>query len=328
MTEQPNEARAVNDFALNVRAGVIADRMAFYAKEFGVTVNDLPSGARVIDAGVAARGGLGAGQAIAHICMGGLGHVSFVPLSIGGDAYQGVQVWTDHPAIACMASQYAGWAIHVDKFFAMGSGPLRALARVEHELFEKLAYTESANRGALVLEGRTPPTNDVATWVSERAGLPPSALTFIIAPTASAAGSVQIATRILETGLHKMDALGFDVRLVTDAIGTAPLAPVAKDDLRAIGRTNDCILYGGQARYTVQADDATLETLAHQLPASASADYGTPFYEIFERYNRDFYKIDKSLFSPGEVWLTSATSGRTFHAGRLEPSVLRTSLFG
>jgi methenyltetrahydromethanopterin cyclohydrolase len=202
------------------------------------------------------------------------------------------------------------------------------MARVEHELFDKLAYSETAERGVLVLEGRVIPTDDVVAWVSERAGLPPAALTFIIAPTASIAGGVQITARIIETGLHKMDALGFDVRLVTSASGTTPIPPVAKNDLRAIGRTNDCMLYGGQARYTVRADDATLEELARNLPASASSDYGTPFHEIFERYDRDFYRIDKLLFSPAEVWLTSATSGRTFHGGRLEAGVLRTSLFG
>ena len=103
---------------------------------------------------------------------------------------------------------------------------------------------------------------------------------------------------------------------------------MAKNDLRAIGRTNDCILYGGQARYTVRADDATLEELAAKVPASSSSDYGTPFYEIFQRYDRDFYKIDKLLFSPAEVWLTSATTGRTFHGGRVDAAVLRESLFG
>ena len=90
--------------------------------------------------------------------------------------------------------------------------------------------------------------------------------------------------------------------------------------MRAIGRTNDCILYGGQARYTVRADDEELAELATRLPASASADYGTPFYDIFKRYDNDFYKIDPMLFSPAEVWLTSATSGRTFHAGKLRPT--------
>jgi len=318
----------VSDSSLNARAVQIADRMVERAAELRVDVHTISSGARVIDAGVVAPGGFGAGEAMALACMGGLGHLSFVPLSIGGDSYQGVQVWTDHPAVACMASQYAGWAVHVDKYFAMGSGPLRAVARVEHELFEKLGVAETAERGVLVLEGRAAPDDAVATWVSERAGLPPSALTFIVAPTASIAGGVQIAARIIETGLHKMHTLGFDVRLVTSAIGTAPVPPVAKNDLRAIGRTNDCILYGGQARYTVRADDATLEALAAKMPASASPDYGTPFYDIFERYERDFYKIDKLLFSPAEVWLTNAASGRTFHAGRLDPAVLRTSLLG
>jgi methenyltetrahydromethanopterin cyclohydrolase len=313
---------------LNARAATLADLMVDRAAELRVRAHTLPSGARVIDAGIDAPGGLAAGQAMAHVCMGGLGHVNFVPLLIGGDPYQGVHVWTDHPVESCMASQYAGWAVHVDKYFAMGSGPLRAVARVEHELFAKLGYEETADRGVLVLEGRTLPTDDVVAWVSERAGIEPAALTFIIAPTASLAGGVQIPARIIETGLHKMDALGFDVRLVTTADGTAPIPPLAKNDLRAIGRTNDCLLYGGQARYTVRADDATLQELAAKMPASASPDYGTPFYEIFERYERDFYKIDKLLFSPAEVWLTSATSGRTFRAGRVDATVLRSSLFG
>ena len=315
-------------YKLNARAAAIADEMRNDPIAFGVELHTLPNGARVIDAGVHAAGGRAAGRAMAQACMGGLGHLSFVPVVVGDDVYQGVEVWTDHPAVACMSSQYAGWAVQVGEYFARGSGPLRAIARVEHELFEKLAQEEYADRGILILESRSVPTDTVAAWVAERAGLEPNALTFIVAPTASIAGGVQIAARILETGLHKMDALGFDVRQVTHAIGTAPVPPVAKNDLRAIGRTNDCILYGGQARYTVRADDATLEELAARIPASASSDYGTPFYEIFERYDRDFYKIDKLLFSPAEVWLTSATSGRTFHGGRVDASVLRTSLFG
>ena len=313
---------------MNERAWAIADDCVARADELRVAAHTLPGGARVIDAGIAVAGGLGAGLVLAELCMGGLAHVDHASIVIDGEAWPGVQVWTDHPAIACMASQYAGWAVSVDDYFAMGSGPLRSVARVEHELFDKLGYSEHADRGVIVLETRAMPTPRIVEWVSERASLPASALTFIVAPTASLAGGVQIAARIIETGLHKMNTLGFAVTRVTSAFGTAPVPPVAKNDLRAIGRTNDCILYGGQARYTVRADDAELEALAEQLPASASADYGTPFFEIFERYERDFYKIDKLLFSPGEVWLTNATTGRTFHAGAVNPSILRTSLFG
>jgi methenyltetrahydromethanopterin cyclohydrolase len=226
-----------------------------------------------------------------------------------------------------MASQYAGWAIDAPGYFAMGSGPLRAKARVERELFAKLGYAEDATRGVLVLEGRRLPTDDVAAWVAGKAGVAPHAITFAVAPTASLAGGVQIVARVLETGLHKMDAIGFDVTRVVSAMGTAPLPPTARSDIHAIGRTNDCILYGGQARYTLRAEDDELARLAERLPASGSPDYGTPFHDIFKRYDNDFYKIDPMLFSPGEVWLTSATSGRTFHAGRLNVDVLRASLF-
>jgi methenyltetrahydromethanopterin cyclohydrolase len=317
----------MTDLGMNDRASLLADSYIQRAVELRIASETLSTGARVVDAGVNVPGGFAAGLALAELCMGGLGHVEFASLAIGGEAWPGVNVWTDHPAEACMASQYAGWAINPDGFFAMGSGPLRAKARVERELFGRLGYAEAATRGVLVLEGRTLPTDAVVSWVAAKAGLAPDALTFVVAPTASLGGGVQIVARVLETGLHKMETIGFDVTRVVSAMGTAPLPTSARSDMRAIGRTNDCILYGGQARYTVRAEDAELDELAKRLPASASADYGTPFYDIFKRYDNDFYKIDPMLFSPAEVWLTSATSGRTFHAGRLNPEVLRVSLF-
>jgi methenyltetrahydromethanopterin cyclohydrolase len=316
------------DLDMNERAWLLADRYIERAAELRVAVHSLASGARVVDAGIEVPGGFAAGLALAELCMGGLGHVAFAALTIGGETWPGVQVWTDHPAESCMASQYAGWAVNPGGFFAMGSGPLRAKAGVERELFARLGYKEEATRGVIVLEGRSLPTDEVAIWLAAKAGLAPEALTLAVAPTASLAGGVQIVARVLETGLHKMDTIGFDVKRVLSAMGTAPLPPTARSDIRAIGRTNDSILYGGQARYAVQADDDELARLAERLPASASADYGTPFYDTFKRYGHDFYKIDPMLFSPGEVWLTSMTSGRTFHAGRLDPELLRASFCG
>ena len=317
----------VTSLRMNEAASEIADSMADQADLLRVRTHRLPGGARVIDAGIHVDGGIDAGLALSEICMGGLGNVAPTPIQIGSQIHPGVIVWTDHPAVSCMASQYAGWAISVGKFFAMGSGPLRAHARVERELFQKLGYEERADEGVLVLEGRVLPTDEVAQWVADKAGLQPGQLTFVVAPTASLAGGVQISARIVETGLHKMETLGFDVRRVVSAVGTAPLPPVAKNDLRAIGRTNDCILYGGQARFTIRAGDDELKRLAEQIPASASRDYGTPFYEIFQRYEGDFYKIDPLLFSPAEVWLTSIETGRTFRAGGVNAEVLETSLY-
>jgi methenyltetrahydromethanopterin cyclohydrolase len=318
--------RGMTGLELNRRGVELADAIVAKAELLRVRSTTLANGARVIDAGVDTDGGYRAGLALSEICMGGLGDIRYTTVAIGGQAWPGVLVTTDHPAVSCMASQYAGWAISVDKFFAMGSGPLRAHARVEKELFEKLGYEENAKQGVLVLEGRTLATDAVAAWVADKARLDPASLTFVIAPTASLAGGVQIAARILETGLHKMETLGFDVRRVVSGIGTAPVPPVAKNDLRAVGRTNDCILYGGQARFTVRAGDDELAELAPKVPSTASRDYGTPFYDIFQRYQGDFYKIDPLLFSPAEVWLTSTETGRTFHAGHLNPEILEASL--
>jgi methenyltetrahydromethanopterin cyclohydrolase len=318
----------MTDLGMNARAWQLAEAAIGRSAEFRAAASTLAGGARVLDLGVAVPGGLAAGRLLAELCMGGLGHVEIGSVTIGSDTWPGLHVWTDHPAESCMASQYAGWAISPTGFFAMGSGPLRAHARVEQELFDKLQYAEHADRGVLVLEGRTVPTDEVVAWIAAKARLSPDAMLLAIAPTASLAGGLQIVARVIETGLHKMDTLGFDVRRVVSAVGSAPLPPVAKSDMRAIGRTNDCILYGGRTWFTVRAEDDELADLAARLPASVSPDYGTPFYDVFKRYDSDFYRIDPLLFSPAEVWLTSAASGRTFHGGQLNPDVLRASLGG
>jgi methenyltetrahydromethanopterin cyclohydrolase len=94
-----------------------------------------------------------------------------------------------------------------------------------------------------------------------------------------------------------------------------------------MGRTNDCVLYGSRAHYTVLAADEELSSLAEILPSSSCSDYGSPFSAIFKRYDHDFYKIDPTLFSAAEIWLTSAISGLTFQSGRINPEVLKASLY-
>jgi methenyltetrahydromethanopterin cyclohydrolase len=300
--------------SVNKLAAAIVERMVAEAEILNVNVSTLPGGARVVDCGVKVAGSLPAGKYLAEVCMGGLGVVNFLPLNFDQVWLPGVSVTVSHPAIGCMASQYAGWAIKREKFFAMGSGPARALAVVE-ELYQKLDYKDSAYVAVIVLEGRKLPGDDVAEYIARKCGVNPANLTMLIAPTASLAGSVQISARVVETGLHKMETLGFDVRKVLSGYGTCPIAPVARDDLRAIGLTNDCVLYGGQVFYAVQADDVEVEAIIERIPSSSSKDFGMPFYELYKRYG-DFYQIDPLLFSPAEVIVNNVTSGKMYRAGR------------
>jgi methenyltetrahydromethanopterin cyclohydrolase len=312
--------------SVNERAADILRQMMAQAEVLGVAAHTLPNGATMIDAGVKVPGSFAAGKLFAEACLGGLGEVEFVRLTFDDLWMPGVSVRVEHPAIACMAAQYAGWAVKRGKFFAMGSGPARALYAGE-ELFEHLTYRDQAEVAVLLLEGRKLPDEEVAEYVAGKCGIDAANLMLAIAPTASLVGSVQVAARVVETGLHKMTELGFDVEQIVAGFGTCPLAPVASDDLKAIGLTNDGVLYGGQACYAVQTTDEvaelTLEAIIDQIPSSASRDYGKPFYEIFQAYEGDFYKIDPLLFSPAEVIINNLSSGKTYRAGKPNLEVLR-----
>jgi methenyltetrahydromethanopterin cyclohydrolase len=313
--------------SLNERARELADRLAADGDALRTATRILPGGTRVIDCGSAVPGGLEAGRRFAAVTMAGLGALTFGPLWLGGRWLPGLTVVTDHPALACLASQYAGWQINRDGYFAMASGPGRALIRAE-ELYDDLDVDERAGTAVLCLETRDEPPDELALHVAERAGVAPGDLTLIFAPTASLAGGVQIAARIVETALHKLHEIGFDVRRVVSGFGTCPLPPLARTDPEAIGRTNDAVLYGGQVELVVDAPDDELEAIVPRLPASASSDYGAPFGAILERAGWDFYAIDPLLFSPAEVRLVSTQSGRSFEAGGVAPDVLERSFRG
>jgi methenyltetrahydromethanopterin cyclohydrolase len=313
--------------SLNDRAHELADRLADEADALRVTVMTLPGGARLIDCGSAVLGGLEAGRRFAQICMGGLGWVSFAPLVLQGRWLPGLTVVTDRPALACLASQYAGWKLEREDYFAMASGPGRALIRAE-DLYDDLEVDERAKTAVLCLEAREAPPAALADYVAERAGVSASDLTLLFAPTASLAGGVQVAARVVETALHKLHELEFDVGRVVSGLGSCPLPPVARNDGEAIGRTNDAVLYGGQVELTVDAPDEELESIVPRLPASASRDHGEPFAEVLARAGGDFYEIDPLLFSPAEVRLSSVSSGRSFHAGGVDVDVLERSFRG
>lgn len=312
--------------SLNERAQRLADYMVANAATLRIAVQQTAAGARLLDCGINSLGGLQAGLGLARICLAGLGDVALAAGEVAGMPAVHVTVATDQPVTACMAAQYAGWQISVGKFFAMGSGPMRA-AYGKEELFDKIPGREQAPVAVGVLETRKLPDDAVIAFLCERLNLPASKLTLLAAPASSLAGNLQVVARSLETALHKLYELKFDLGQMVSGFGTAPLPPVAANDLQAIGRTNDAILYGGRVVVWVQADDDQIAEIGPKVPSSASPDHGAPFSTIFERYQRDFYKIDPMLFSPAEIVFHNLKSGRSHAFGRLEPEVLKRSFF-
>ncbi len=314
---------------LNERSRGVVLELKARAAELGAAVHTI-GGADVIDAGSKQPGSLGAGVLLARACLADLATVSLVPSQIKSIPLPAVAVAIDQPVAACMASQYAGWQISVGDYYAMGSGPMRA-AYAKEELYKDHALTPHVEKPTCavgILEASKLPSEAVIAYLAERTGVAAANITLLLARTASLAGGVQVVARSVETALHKLHALKFDLARIVAGFGTAPLPPVAKGDLAAIGRTNDAVLYGAQVTLYTTGDDDSLRDAARKLPSSSSADYGRPFGEIFKQYNHDFYKIDPMLFSPAQVCVQNITTGNSFHFGSVNDDVLLKSFYG
>ena len=305
---------------------MLADRMVAEAERLRIAVRRGTLGETLADCGASAIGGIEAGRRLAETCMAGLGEVTVVPGGVASHAPWQVAVRTSSPVVACLASQYAGWALDSSDppYFALGSGPARALARKE-PIFADLSIDEAAERGVLVLETAEPPPPAIVRQIAEICGLSPAGLTILYAPTTSLAGSVQVVARVAEVALHKAHELKFPLARIVDALGSAPLPPPHPDFATAMGRTNDAIIFGGQVQLFVTGPAEDAAALAKAMPSARSRDFGLPFAEVFRRAGGDFHAIDRMLFSPALALVTALETGETFRAGRVAPELLDAS---
>ena len=294
------------------------------AELLNLIVTQHPTGATIVDAGIAAVGSVEAGRKIAEICMGGLGqvYVKDTPLIKGYPLM--VSASSETPVLACLASQYAGWSISFEQFFSLGSGPARAIAQRE-ALFKELTYKDNAEKTILVLETDKIPPTEIVEKVALDTNIKAENLTFILTPTTSLAGAAQVVARCLEVALHKIHTLHFPLDAIISGTGSAPLPPMSADFMTMMGRTNDAILFGGFVQLQVKCSDAEAENLAYDLPSNSSKDYGKTFAEVFKFYNMDFYQIDPLLFSPAKVNITNLATGNSFVGGELNAMLLNQS---
>ncbi len=314
-------------FELNRRAADLCGDISESSDSLHIARSAADCGTTLLDFGIDASGSVEAGLLLARVCLADLAMVTLVEADPTLGPWPLLEVVTDSPVAACMASQYAGWEVKGEKFFAMGSGPMRAAAGRE-PLFDDIGYREQADACVGVLESSKLPPDTVCLDIAKKCGIEPSQLTLLVAPTSSQAGTLQVVARSVETALHKLHELGFNLGRVVRGAGVTPLAPVAGDDLAGIGVTNDAILYGGQVSLEVTGDDASLEAIGPRVPSSASDDYGKPFAEVMAKYNNDFYQIDPLLFSAAQITFINVDTGNRFTFGETNDEILKRSFGG
>jgi methenyltetrahydromethanopterin cyclohydrolase len=318
-----HEVLSVNQLAWKL-AEKLLNNQAFY----GVHATKTSAGATVIDAGVNVPGGFQAGKILTELCMGGAGKAQLGFKAYGDITFPSITVSSDHPAVAALGSQFAGWRIkEPDGSIAIGSGPARALALKPKNVYEEIGYKDAADKAVLTLESNSLPSDALIEKVTGACNIKPENLIVVVAPTASVAGLTQVAGRVVEVGIHKLRTLGLSPKLIRYAMGYAPIPPRCGEFEVAMARTNDAILYGGTVYLVVEhEDEAALKKTVAQAPSNTSKDYGKPFLQIFREADRDFYKIDHNLFAPAVLMVNNTKTGRVFKAGEANPEVLLQSL--
>ena len=319
----------MNDkISINKTVKPLVEKLLDTADQLNIGVHTTDGGAKIIDAGINYNGCLESGRLITEICMGGLGKVDLTMSSNTLNWPLTINVHSTDPVLSCLASQYAGWNLSFvkeeDNFNALGSGPCRALA-LKEDLFNDLNYSDKFYSTVVVLEVDRNPPQEIIDKITNDCGISEKNLTIILTPTRSLSGSVQVVGRVLEVGMHKLHEIGFPLDKVIDGFGSAPVPPPAPDFLIGMGRTNDAILYGGTVHLFVDVPDDEAFELAKRLPSSTSSDYGKTFADIFKEYKYDFYKIDKLLFSPAKVIISSIQTGKTFTQGSIDLELIEKS---
>ena len=322
---------------LNAGAFRVVEEILAQPDALGVSCHRSASGTRIVDCGVKSAGSIEAGILVARAALAGLGTVRIespgptprpYDAAWPGCSWPIVAVESDQPLAACLASQYAGWKVSTNGYFAMASGPIRAAIGRE-DLFDSIGMRERADVAIGLLETAKLPPDEVCLSLAADAKVDADKLIVLVARTASTAGTLQVIARSLETALHKLHDLRFDLRRIRRGSGWAPLAPVPlKDDLAAIGRTNDAILYGGRVELFVSTrpgQEGLIDELGPKTTSSASPAHGQPFAEIFKAAGGDFYKIDPRLFAPAELVLHDLTTGRSRVFGETRTDLLRRS---
>jgi len=332
--------------SLNKKALAIVEEMLSRSEELKIKASKADCGATVIDCGVNTKGSVDAGLYVTRVTAGDLAQVSLSTMNYGDFALPTILVFSDHPVLATIGGQLGDWEVKYENYSAVGSGPARALALDRNiptavgakretlrerglftytpmEIYEKIGYRDSHDKAVIVLESSEIPPNRILELIAEACHIKSEGLFALVAPISSLAGSVQIAGRIVEVGIHKLSLMGFDFKKILFGSGYAPIAPVHRNHAEDMGRTNDAIRYGGVTYYIVDFDDdEKLKDFVDMVPPSDNKS----FAEIFKTATRGFYDVDLRAFAPAVITVTNSRTGKTFTAGRIKPEFLRKTL--
>jgi methenyltetrahydromethanopterin cyclohydrolase len=319
----------LNLLSVNNNAFEILKVVVKNSDELGLKVSKLKNGTTIIDAGIDAPGGLRAGVIISQLSLGGLSEVRLTEELYDDLSLNSIYVATDLPHIAVLCSQYplfGEYAVEVDGYSPLVSGPFRALMREPKEIFEKIKYRDNAKVGSLILQADEYPKEKYVEHVAKKGGISPKNLHLIMMPTQCIARSVDVAARVIETSMWRLtQVLGYDFRKVKFMTGLAPIAPIYPDIWKRLGITpDDMDHFCGHVSFGVNpAKDDDLEALAKNMVVESTAANGKPFFEILKEHDLSFHNIPREIYAVAKATIYDLKTGRMYRAGKLNVPLIK-----
>jgi methenyltetrahydromethanopterin cyclohydrolase len=318
-------------FSINENAvRIVKEQILPRAEQLQCGVHVLKNGATVVDMGIHERGGYLAGKLFVEATIGGMGHVDFGRFVCGAIDLPSIDVYIDQPQTACLSSQFSGWRIggsrKAGEIIPIGSGPARAIAK--NDIFSQCwDYQDIHHETVFGAQTTELPGEDLAEDIAKQCGIKAENVYILAAPTGSLVGSIQVCSRTVEASIWRLQRKGFPIAKVLSGMGTCPIPPPIRDEIRAMDRVNTALLYGVTVRYLVDCEDSEVEAVIEQAPFSASRRFGEEFIRLYEEGNYDFYVVDKDVHTVACYEITNIASGKTFRGGKLREDLLEKSLF-
>lgn len=262
----------------------LVDEAIDFADELGLEIHHRDNDGVVLDFGVRAAGGIEAGLLLTEIATGGLATAHTRMTDVGPATVPSIEFTTDHPVLALYDTQVNEWPL--DGIDGFGFGPatlVREGARTAHP-----GYDDDFDFAVLAVQSPSLPDEAVVSTVASGAGVPTSGVFLPTAPAASLAGTIVAVARSVRSIVDRLIERGYDPGAFVAASSSAPLPPIAANEVTARTRAAAALKLGGRAHLVVADDASWLADLRDDpadgvLPARLTIDVlGGPTYRSGE----------------------------------------------
>ncbi|MEM2143433.1 MAG: methenyltetrahydromethanopterin cyclohydrolase [Candidatus Thorarchaeota archaeon] len=302
----------------------MVNRLIDIADDLQCDVRIIENGCTVVDAGLNSPGCEEAGRLIAEACMGGLGVVRSSHTCLAGMRFPAVVVGVNRPSTATLGSQMASWQLKIGGFTAIASGPARALANVETDVYSRIEHHEESELGMVALDTRDTPTATITSEIASLCGISPSNLFCAVVPSASAAGALMNATRVVEFGIRTMSGLGIQPEQIRAAHGVSVIAPVPNSDSEARSLAAKCVCLGGRTYLSLRTDGtADLADLMRAYESDGCRYDGEESEKVRKTSHPILCLRESRPPKPAELTVTDIHTRTVFRAGEVNENGLR-----